>query len=76
MAVIKKLTPVGNSLAVLIDKSILELLNITPDTPLEISTDGVNLLIRPVRKGHAGRVQAAHKAVMKDHERTFRKLAE
>ena len=73
---IKKLIPVGNSLGLVIDKPILDLLKITPDTSLEISTDGANLVIRPVRTGHAGRVQAATRAVIKNHERTLRKLAE
>lgn len=73
---IKKLIPVGNSLGLVIDKPILDLLKITPDTSLEISTDGANLVIRPVRTGHAGRVQAATRAVMKNHDRTLRKLAE
>lgn len=73
---IKKLIPVGNSLGLVIDKPILDLLKITPDTSLEISTDGANLVIRPVRTGHAGRVQAATRAVMKNHDRTLRKLAD
>lgn len=46
---IKKLTRHGNSLALVIDKGVLELLNIDDQTPLEISTDGALLLISPVR---------------------------
>jgi antitoxin MazE len=46
---LKKLTRHGNSLALVIDKGVLELLNITDQTPLEISTDGTLLLISPVR---------------------------
>lgn len=72
---IKKLIPVGNSLGLVIDKPILDLLKITPDTSLEISTDGANLVIRPVRTGRAARVQNARRAVMKKHGRTLRKLA-
>jgi len=44
---IKTLNKVGNSYAMIIDKPILELLNIAPDTRLEIITDGDNILIRP-----------------------------
>jgi antitoxin component of MazEF toxin-antitoxin module len=76
MAMVKKLSPIGNSLGLLIDKPILEMLNITADTQLEVTTDGVNLMIRPLRTGHAGRVQAATRAVMKAHDKTLRKLAE
>jgi antitoxin MazE len=46
---IKKLTRHGNSLALVLDKGVIELLNIDADTLLEISTDGSLLLITPVR---------------------------
>lgn len=46
---IKRLTRHGNSLALVLDKGVIELLNIDIDTPLEISTDGSLLLISPVR---------------------------
>lgn len=39
----------GNSLALVIDKPILEMLGITADTPLEVTTNGDSLLISPVR---------------------------
>lgn len=39
----------GNSLALVIDKSILELLKISADTPLELSTNGDLLVVTPVR---------------------------
>ncbi len=45
---IKNLVKHGNSYALVIDKPILELLGITPDTPLEISTpDGKSLTMAP-----------------------------
>jgi antitoxin MazE len=46
---VKKLTKHGNSLALVIDKAVLELLKIDADTPLEISTDGGVLIISPIR---------------------------
>ena len=46
---LKKLTRHGNSLALVIDKGVLDLLNIDAQTPLEISTDGTLLFISPVR---------------------------
>jgi len=46
---LKKLTRHGNSLALVLDKGVLDLLNIDSETPLEISTDGSLLLISPVR---------------------------
>jgi antitoxin component of MazEF toxin-antitoxin module len=47
----KKLVQHGNSAALIIDKPILELLNLTMETPLEISTDGTNIVISPSRAG-------------------------
>ena len=46
---VKTLTKHGNSLALVIDKPILDLLKIEADTPLSISTDGRCLIIDLVR---------------------------
>ena len=46
---VKKLTRHGNSLALVIDKGVLDLLDINDKTPLDISTDGKLLIISPVR---------------------------
>ena len=46
---IKKLSKHGNSLALVIDRSILELLGIDEKTSLELSTDGESLVIAPLR---------------------------
>jgi antitoxin MazE len=43
----KKITKHGNSWAVVIDKPVLEMLKIDPTTPLEIVTDGQNIIIKP-----------------------------
>lgn len=45
MGMIKKLTAVGNSLGLIIERPILDLLNIDADTELDISTDGHKLII-------------------------------
>jgi antitoxin MazE len=39
----------GNSLALVIDKPILEMLDISADTPLELTSNGDALMISPVR---------------------------
>jgi antitoxin component of MazEF toxin-antitoxin module len=44
---IKKLTKHGNSLALVIDKPILEMLNIDEETPLSITTNGERIVISP-----------------------------
>jgi len=50
---IKKLIQHGNSVALVIDKPILELLNISSDTPFEITTDGKNLILSPLSETNA-----------------------
>ncbi len=74
---IKTLTKHGNSLALVIDKPILELLNIDPDTPISISTDGKTLILSPVRDGErAEKLAQIRKKVNKQYGDTFRKLAD
>jgi antitoxin MazE len=46
---VKKLSKHGNSLALVIDRPILDLLGIDEETSLEISTDGESLVIAPMR---------------------------
>jgi antitoxin component of MazEF toxin-antitoxin module len=49
MPLIKKLSNHGNSLALILDRSVLELLNISPETSLDVRTDnGRRLIITPV----------------------------
>jgi antitoxin component of MazEF toxin-antitoxin module len=74
--VIKRLTSLGNSAALIIDKPILELLHITPQTDLRISTDGRALTITPVGTALSDKAfKAAHEKVLKRHHNTFKKLA-
>ena len=49
----KRLVQHGNSAALILDKPILELLNVTMDTPLEITTDGRSLVISPTTISHS-----------------------
>ena len=72
----KKLTRTGNSLALLLDKELLEKLGIDADTPLEISTDGRVVIISPVRS--AKRDQKLKATLDRAHQRyagVFGKLA-
>ena len=43
----KKLIQHGNSAAIIIDKPIMELLNITKETIFQLSTDGKNIILSP-----------------------------
>ena len=46
---VKRLTRTGNSLALVLDKPLLEQLGIDEDTPLELSSNGDVLVVTPVR---------------------------
>ncbi len=46
---VKRLTKHGNSLALVIDRGVLDLLDIDAETPLSVTTDGQCLIVSPVR---------------------------
>ena len=74
---LKRLTRHGNSLALVIDRPILELLRIDADTPLEISTDGKVLIVSPVRgAAHQERFEKALEKVNRKYGRALERLAE
>jgi len=77
LAMVKHLQAVGNSSGIIIDKPILELLRITPETELEVTTDGNRLIITPLRAEATRRskIARAQARTIANHERTFRKLA-
>lgn len=74
---IKRLTTHGNSSALVIERPILELLNIGPDTLLEIATDGRNLIVSPLRGASRDKkIKAALTRINKHHGKTLKALAE
>jgi hypothetical protein len=58
---IKTLTTHGDSLALIVGKGVPDLLKIKKETPLEIATDGTNIIISPVC--NAARVKAFQSAL-------------
>lgn len=74
---VKKLTKHGNSLALVIDRPILDLLKIDPETPLDVSTDGKQLIIAPAKlSSRRKKFEAAQEWAHKRYGKTFQKLAE
>jgi antitoxin MazE len=73
----KRIRAIGNSAGIIIDKPILELLKITSETELKLSTDGERLVITPLRTPGARKaaLEKAQRRVVRDHDETFRKLA-
>lgn len=46
---VKNLTRTGNSIALVLDKQLLEAAHVDPDEPVEVSTNGRVIVIAPVR---------------------------
>jgi antitoxin MazE len=76
-AMTKTLTKHGNSYALVIDKPILEMLRISADTPLEVTTDGDSLLISPVRdKSRQKKLRASLEKINRKFGADLKRLAE
>ena len=73
----KTLTKHGNSLALIIEKPILDLLGATPDTPFDVSTDGEALILTPVKDAHRQKAfRATLDKVNQKYSKALKKLAE
>ena len=75
---VKMFTQHGNSWALIIDRPILDLLNVNPEnTPVQISTDGNRLIVSPVRDvARRGKFDAAVAKANKKYARMFKRLSE
>lgn len=78
---IKKLSKHGNSLALLIDKPILELLDVNENTEFKIRIDEGNIILEPVRKEEVftiskdKKLQEAYEEIIKKYDSVLKKLA-
>ena len=74
---IKRLTKHGNSLALVIDRPILDLLKIDDDTALDLSTDGRRLIVAPAQRSERRRkFEAAQRTAHERYGKAFKRLAE
>lgn len=79
----KRLSKYGNNLALIIDKPILELLNIKEDTLLKVTTDGKSIIVIPL-DGHNDidkiserpDVQKSFESVVKEYAPALKKLVD
>lgn len=72
----KKLVRTGNSLALVLDRALLDHTGIDEETPLEVSTDGEVIVVSPVRS--AKRTARLKKVMEKAHATyggAFKRLA-
>ncbi len=73
----KNLVRHGNSLALIIDKPILDLLQIGEDTPLELVSDGDRLMVAPIRdKRRQRKLRASLDKINARFGEDLRRLAE
>ena len=73
----KKLTKTGNSLALVLDRPMLERANIDADTPLDVTTDGHVIVISPIRnKRRMAQITKIMDEAHGRYGRAFKRLAE
>ncbi len=73
---VKTLIKHGNSYALVIDRAILELLRASPDTPLELTTDGERLLVSPIREpAREKKLQASLEKMNRRYGQDLKRLA-
>ena len=73
----KTLIKHGNSLALVIDKPILEMLQISADTPLELTSNGDALMVTPVRdKARQRKLRASLDKINRKFGEDLKRLAE
>jgi antitoxin component of MazEF toxin-antitoxin module len=73
----KKLTRTGNSLALVLDRPLLDRLGIDEDTTLELSTDGGVIVVSPVRdKRRDAKLREIMERADAQYGGVFKKLAE
>jgi antitoxin component of MazEF toxin-antitoxin module len=72
----KTLTKHGNSLALVIDKPILELLRIDDKTQLNVQTDGTGLYITPADPARRQEFESGLNKMMTEWHDVLKRLAE
>ncbi len=66
---------VGDEIAIVLDRSMLEQLDIDEETSLEVTAEGDALVVRAVRNASREEVAVSASLLMDRHEQTFRDLA-
>jgi antitoxin component of MazEF toxin-antitoxin module len=73
----KRLTRTGNSVAVVLDRPLLEATGLSAESTVEVSTDGDVIVVTPVRpKKRTARLDAALEAINARYAGVFKRLAE
>ena len=78
MALVKKLTTIGNSKGIILPQTVLDQLEWEGDAEIELKIEGKKLILAPARKRYATdeEFKAVAKKVLEKHGRLNKKLAE
>jgi len=74
--IVKKLTRLGNSSALVVDRTLMELMDIDADTPLKVTVEGRRMTVEPLdEKERAARFEEVMKKTGKKNAKLFRRLS-
>ena len=74
---VKRLTKTGNSLALVLDRPLLEATKIDAETELEISTDGDVIVISPLRDARrVAKFRKGAESINRRYAGVFKRLAD
>lgn len=77
MSIIKKLVKVGGSYAVILDKNLMDLLEIKPASEVQLKTDGSSLIITPYDPDmKQKKIDQVLDFVLRENGAVYKKLAE
>jgi antitoxin component of MazEF toxin-antitoxin module len=73
---LKKLTPIGNSKGIILDRTLLQLLDVPDDaTHVELKVENGQVVIQRAAE-HSRRVRELSKKMLATHRRAFKRLAD
>jgi antitoxin component of MazEF toxin-antitoxin module len=73
---VKNLARLGNSSALIFDKTLMELLEIDEQTPLKLTVENRRLIVEPLDDSERkNRVRSASRKLLKDNAELYRRLA-
>jgi antitoxin MazE len=75
MPLVKKLVAVGNSQGVVLDKSILQMANLEPNSEVEISVEDSRIVITAHRYMGEEKFRSAAERAFAKHDKSLKRLA-
>lgn len=74
--IVKKLTRLGNSSALVVDRALMQLMDIDADTPLKVTVQGRRMTVEPLSdEERAAKFEQVMKKTGRKNAELFRRLA-